>query len=727
MASFVKSVEYVEITLTGATAVSANLTKSQTFGDCVPFYTANLSGVDDFLDRRYVDVTMESGPKVTAQRNDATGTVIVGIFVVEFDTTGDISVEQGIWDLTAAETATTETITSVTTTKAFCVIAYKMVSVVDDWEDAQVAVSFNSGTELSFDRDNAFGTISGHYYVVATSGTDFSVQHAEVVLTTGEEEDNTVITSVTLASTFAYITYLSTETSDAPLRGAVVGDLEDATHIRARRAFDSFGSAPGSAANGATLKAQIVSAGGTEFSVERNECDWGDALTKAVTITEIDQTKAIVLGGGYQGVMSSNEGAGADTDGNYAILDFTSDTEVTGTRATNTDPDGTTMFEVVEFVLAGGVNTTIVAAQGSYALTGQAANTLLGHKMIAAQGGYSLTGQVAITTKGTPITAAQGSYVLNGQAANTLWDHLIAAAQGSYTLSGQAAVLSRQVSIGAGQGAYALNGQAGVLLWGHVVGAGQGAYTLTGQAANTLWGRLIAAVQGAYALNGQAAITTKDTPLAAAQGAYALNGQAANTLWGRLIAAVQGAYALNGQAAATRQGQIVTAAQGAYALGGQSANTLWGHLVAAVQGAYALNGQAGILSRQVTIAGAGGAYALTGQAANTLWGRLIAAVQGAYALGGQAAVLSRQVAMAAGQGGYAVSGQAAILLWQRRIAAGQGGYVVTGQVAILFKTEVGVEAVGGGVTFGVAAGPGLIIGAGGPGVIITNKGGAVTQ
>ncbi len=235
--------------------------------------------------------------------------------------------------------------------------------------------------------------------------------------------------------------------------------------------------------------------------------------------------------------------------------------------------------------------TTMVAAQGSYTLTGKAANTLWGHAFAASQGSYTLTGKAAITVKDTPITAAQGSYALTGQASNLLWGHLVDAVQGSYALTGQTAVLSRQITITAVQGSYVLTGQAAELkrhlvlaaqgsyaLTGQaailsrqvtIVGA-QGSYTLTGQAANLLWGHLVAAAQGSYALTGQAAVTTKDTPVVAAQGAYSLTGQAANLLWGHALPAVQGSYALTGKDALIFEGARLIAVQGNYALNGQA-------------------------------------------------------------------------------------------------------------------------------------------------------------
>jgi len=353
MADFVKSVEYVEVTMTGSTAVDTNLSKSQDPDNCVPFYSVNLNvDVNDVVARRYVDVTLAAGPKVTVKRSGSGGTAIAGVHVVEFDTTGNISVQQGTFTLSS--TSTTEAITDVLdVTKAFVVIAYENSHTGDQFDDAQATVVFNSTTELGFARISGGGTVTGHYYVVVTSSTDFSVQHDTIAMAATDETATATISAVTLASSFLIRTHNSEEPSDDIKNDGIVVDISTTTAVRARRAFNDFGDTTPNAASDAvaTVETQVVSAGGSEFTVERAECDWGNSETKAVTVTSIDQAKAIVIAGGYQGIMSSSETGGGSVDGNYGLMDFTSDTEVTGTRGVNTGADGTTMFEVPEFAL----------------------------------------------------------------------------------------------------------------------------------------------------------------------------------------------------------------------------------------------------------------------------------------------------------------------------------------------------------------------------------------
>lgn len=353
MADFVKSVEYVETTLSTAGPTSTNLGKSQNHANCVPFFSINGdSSIDDPLERRYVNLLFESGPKITAQRDVATGTIIIGQHVVEIDTDGDVSVQQGTWSMTGA-TATAAITDVVDTAKAFVIISYRHDSAVVDFDAASVSVVFNSSTELGFTRIATDGTITGNYYIVWTTGTDFSVQHTSIAFGDFDETKTATISAVTLASSFVISNQTVDHTSNDIFEGHVIVDISSTTTVRGRRAFDDFGDTTADAAAqlGADVETQVVSAGGSEFSVERAECNWGNSLTKAVTVTEIDQAEAIVVAGGYMGEMSSAESAGNDFAGNLATMKFTSDTEVTGTRAQNTSPDGTTMFEVVEFGL----------------------------------------------------------------------------------------------------------------------------------------------------------------------------------------------------------------------------------------------------------------------------------------------------------------------------------------------------------------------------------------
>lgn len=198
-----------------------------------------------------------------------------------------------------------------------------------------------------------------------------------------------------------------------------------------------------------------------------------------------------------------------------------------------------------------------------------------GYTLLAAQGAYSLTGQAAGLLATRLLTAAQGAYAVNGQAATLRYDKTLAAGQGAYSLTGQDAALRLARALLAGQGSYSLSGQAVNLFAARRLTAAQGSYSLTGMAAGLLYSggspTLIAGM-GSYALTGQDAGLRRAAVLTAAQGSYALTGQAAALVFGKTLAAGQGAYTITGQAAILRTARLLAAETGVYTLTGEPAN-----------------------------------------------------------------------------------------------------------------------------------------------------------
>lgn len=137
---------------------------------------------------------------------------------------------------------------------------------------------------------------------------------------------------------------------------------------------------------------------------------------------------------------------------------------------------------IATFIPAAGGGYSITAAQGSYALTGQAAGVRTARKLVAAQGSYALTGQVAGLKRGYRLAAAAGAYALSGQAAVLRAARRLVAAAGSYALSGQAVTLTYTLarSLVAAAGSYALTGQAVVLRLARKLVVAVGTYNLSG-------------------------------------------------------------------------------------------------------------------------------------------------------------------------------------------------------------------------------------------------------
>lgn len=340
---------------------------------------------------------------------------------------------------------------------------------------------------------------------------------------------------------------------------------------------------------------------------------------------------------------------------------------------------------------------TFSVAQGSYSLTGQ--TNILAVKMPAVQGSYSLSGQSVsfIIT----VVGSAGSYALSGQTVNLVRGRTLTAAQGSYSLSGQSATF--KVSMPAVFGSYTLSGQSANLVKKSVLISAQGAYALSGQAAGLVHGYTLTAAQGSYSLSGQTATFKVATP--AISGSYTLSGQSVAFLRSYVFGVANGSYSLSGQSVNLLRTYKFTVDQGAYSLTGEDAgltksssfglaadfgsyalsgqNATFNVAMVAVRGSYTLSGQSAALVHGYTLTLDSGSYSLTGQAANLAAQRKLSVSQGSYSLSGQSARLVHYYSLAAQQGSYSLTGESAGLARQLNISASEGNYVLSGQDATL--------------------------------------------
>jgi hypothetical protein len=215
---------------------------------------------------------------------------------------------------------------------------------------------------------------------------------------------------------------------------------------------------------------------------------------------------------------------------------------ITALIAWSADPWG--LFEPVTVDVhsqqagVGGSPYTLTAAQGSFTLTGQAANLLFGRKLSAAQASFAFTGQAANLLYGRKIVAAQASFSLSGQSASLLFGRRLMAGQASFTLTGQPATLSYN-----GVNSYTLV-------------AASGSFSASGQPANLLYGRRLSASQGSFAFSGQAAGLRANRVLPAGYASFSLTGNpAALTYSGaRILAAMSIDIAVGSAGATVRSG-----------------------------------------------------------------------------------------------------------------------------------------------------------------------------
>ncbi len=365
MANFVVSVEKIQATLTAAGSTTVDLSKSQDEAKCVPFYTHKFT-VDgsDVRHNNAASLTMVDNSGTPAVQVDwfpiaTTGTIVLEIFVVEFGS--NITIQTGLINFTDAGSTGVDTITAVVLDNSFIHFTAEAVGTTnDDFEDACCQASFNSTTQVQFERLNVGPPEWDiRYYVVESDGTDFTTEYVEDSWTSSETGPTVAgtITAVTLAKAFLICTYESGDAGDDARESIVNHALTSTTELTWYRNHD------GTPAGDGTIGVWVVSTTGTEFSVERVAADVDDATntTFTETITEIDQTKAILLHSHGQMAAAhpiSSEASGLPVDNMMNSLVFASDTSVTLSRLDTADISGANnivRFEVVEFELESAV------------------------------------------------------------------------------------------------------------------------------------------------------------------------------------------------------------------------------------------------------------------------------------------------------------------------------------------------------------------------------------
>jgi hypothetical protein len=125
--------------------------------------------------------------------------------------------------------------------------------------------------------------------------------------------------------------------------------------------------------------------------------------------------------------------------------------------------------------------------------------------IMAASGTYSITGQDVELRSNRILNAEAGSYSYTGTEVGLLYPYTLVADAGSYSITGTAAGLGSGLRMDAEAGAYTITGSVAMLARGYVLSAEAGAYAITGTAAGLLANRAIAAASGVYNLTGTAA------------------------------------------------------------------------------------------------------------------------------------------------------------------------------------------------------------------------------
>lgn len=288
------SVERLTVTLAAGTAsASANLTKSQTLANCVPFATHRVttvaSPVDDYGEY-CIDVEMQSGPnRVTVTTSGGTPrALVVEISVVEFDAT-KVTVQSGTYQM-AASASTTEAVTAVVLANTFLVHSWQVSGSPATHQHAAVRGRFTSTTQLTFNRIGTTGTVDGHWFVIESDNADFSVQEISITLTAATSGTDT-LTAVTLNKTFIIGSYTISDTTDDNADGSIEAVLTNTTTVTIQRAAGG--------GNIVYTGYAIEFAGGGAEVVQRGQiAAQGSTASQNVEITAVDLDVAMVQAAG---------------------------------------------------------------------------------------------------------------------------------------------------------------------------------------------------------------------------------------------------------------------------------------------------------------------------------------------------------------------------------------------------------------------------------------------
>jgi hypothetical protein len=351
---YIKSIEYVEIPLNGVTSASTNLNKSQTIAHCVPFATSKQASARTGYDSNLLDIYFEAGPKVTISRTNGTGTIDVGVYVVEFDPTY-VRVQQGTLTLTGTASGTTDITYAVDQTKAAFVSYYKLSVTTNGQDEAALAGDFLDNNTLRWQRGSTTGNISGHFYVfedLPDAYTWFSAQYVSWGLpSNGSSPADGTITSVAMDKTFVIASYYTGYGSGYNRIGQPIVWLNSTTTIRAQAPYcDS--DKPGT---NRTIKAFAVTFAGDEL-VQRGTFSWG--TSGGTLTTDLDTAVDDAISMAWNPLTATSAGAMAvnsskdHEDSTYQRLKLVSSgATVQGDRGA-TDSASTGPWEVIWFLSA---------------------------------------------------------------------------------------------------------------------------------------------------------------------------------------------------------------------------------------------------------------------------------------------------------------------------------------------------------------------------------------
>ena len=366
MSNFIASIEKIEGSITDYNHIT-DLTKEQTMGKCVPFAswyrasnfnsaTADNGGLNN-LQLEFIDNSGNDALKASRGYDYQQCTTDYTAYIVEFGS--DVTVQQ--IDVDGWTGTTNDVLISSLTDidKTFCVFYYQRVeSDYDAYDSNCVSARILDSTHVRLERGNAAdGTVNGTLYVIEDTGSNFDVQHGDLVLTQ-QTTNSDLITSVTMAKSFVVASTHNNQSDDDAESAAIRVDLEDATHVRALRG------ALGTTA--VYIKYQVVSLS-TNGNVYRGLIDFGATQDQrySAEFTAVSLDYSVAWSPTHENGSSS---APAGADGSQDVCDtiikveLYSTTQIVADRLSIGDIQAYLSWEVIEWETAAVATTGKITA-----------------------------------------------------------------------------------------------------------------------------------------------------------------------------------------------------------------------------------------------------------------------------------------------------------------------------------------------------------------------------
>lgn len=327
-------------------------------------------------------------------------------------------------------------------------------------------------------------------------------------------------------------------------------------------------------------------------------------------------------------------------------------------------------------------NRVLKAETGSFALTGQTVDLVLGFNLPAVPGSLTLTGSNVAFKLGHVLTVDAGAFNLAGVASDLDLTRRMALDAGSFTLTGIEATLAKSKNFQASSGSFALSGIDATLAATRAISAETGVIVSTGQDAAFKRALVVRFDTGTFTQTGQAANLNRGLVLGTETGAFTLTGQAALFKRGLVAAFDAGSFALVGvDATLTSQGiSEMPASPGAFTLAGQDAAFQRNVRLSANTATFTLTGvDANLTAAGITeLAAEPGSFVVSGIQANLVLSAKLKANTGSFTLAGTDLGFAHDRALKAGIGAFSYVGQATNLVRSVKLDAGTGGFTWTG-------------------------------------------------